>query len=552
MSLTSSLASLVLALPPRQSRRIRVDRAVPVPMRDGVTLVGDRYVPEGNDRPPLVLMRSPYGRGMIFGLMARLFAERGFQVFLQSCRGTGGSGGVFSPMRQERADGVDTVRWLGDQPWFGGRLYTFGLSYLGYVQWAIAAEAGHLIDAMGLQVTLSNFRNETLAFGGFTQEGSLEWSRIIDSLQNRRPLKDRLLRRAPRVNMKQIHQHLPLNELDRLATGRTLPWWQEWLAHDQPDDPWWAQVDQSEATRSVAVPAVMVGGWRDIFLPWQIRDFEAMQARGRDVWLTIGPWGHASLAGMAEGFRQSHALFAAHSRGEQPLPERDRVMLYVMGADTWRGYPSWPPPDSRQASLYLTDGRLAMTPAETAGSSRWRYDPSDPTPSVHGPKVMGGARKPDMSRLERRRDVVTFSSPPLTADCDLIGPVAGELYLRSSLEHTDVYVCLCDVDTRGRALHVLDGYMRLRPGDAPPDHDGVRTVRVDCWPTAYRFRRGHRIKLLVASGAHPRYARNTGTGEPLGSVTRLVASDQELFHDAVRPSRLIVTVSGSRNELPLA
>jgi len=272
-------------------------------MRDGVVLLADRVYAHGREAAPVVLMRSPYGRGALFGLIARLFAERGLQVVVQSCRGTFDSGGSLDPMRQEQADGLDTVDWIRSQPWFPGRLYTYGVSYLGFAQWAIAKPAGEKIDGMALNVTLSNFRDETLAFGGSTLEGSLAWMSMMQ-LPKKRGLSGILQvlsssRRAAQLSL--IHNHLPLKDLDQLATGERVSWWQDWVGHDDPEDPWWSAVDHSATVADVMVPTTMIGGWRDIFLPHQIRDFEAMQAAGRDVWLTVGPWVHATQAGWQRG-----------------------------------------------------------------------------------------------------------------------------------------------------------------------------------------------------------------------------------------------------------
>jgi len=543
MGLMSRLAGRRYRLNPASSRRVQVEKDLRVPMRDGVMLLADRWHAPGAGRSPVVLIRSCYGRGALFGTTARLFAERGFQVILQSTRGIDGSGGEFQPFRQERADGLDTLSWVRSQPWFGGRLYTFGLSYLGYTQWAMAEQAGRGIQAMALHVTLSNFRNETLASGGFTLDGSLSWARMMSGMVAGAPLwKQALKLRFP--IRPAILNHLPLKELDRLAIGREVSWWQDWLRHGDPDDPWWSEVDHSGRAAQVTAPAVLVGGWRDIFLPSQIKDFEAMQRAGRKAWLTVGPWDHTAQEGMAESMRQGLELFSADAAGTTPFAGRDRVRLYVGGADQWRDYPAWPPPGSREQRLYLRAGnRLSGQPAQGAcAPSSYVYDPSDPTPAVHGPRLSNTRKVQDMAALAGRPDTVCFTSAPLGEDAEAIGPVGVELQVRTSAASADFYACLCEVDRKGRALHVVDGYRRIRARDAPVDARGSRTVTLECWPTAHRFRRGHRLQLIVASGAHPRYARNPGTDEPLGSATAMVSSRQQILHDATSRSALVLTV----------
>ena len=544
-SILRYLVGRILRLPPRRHARICVERDITVPMRDRVVLLGNRHFPAGQEKGPVVLMRSPYGRGSLFGLMASLFAEQGLQVVVQSVRGTGGSGGQFNPMRQERCDGADTVDWVRAQPWFSGHLYTFGPSYLGNAQWAMASELPEALDGLALAVTLSNFHDELHSFGGFTLGGTLSWTQTMVQLIDAKPGKG--MARPDPDGVRKVANHLPLGTMDQAATGRTVAWWQDWVNHDDPQDPWWQAIDHGGAVASLAAPTFMVGGWQDIFLPFQLRDFQVRQAAGREAWLTVGPWSHAAPGAMAEGLRQAIRAFAELSAGRTPNAGRDRVRLYVQGAKKWREYPSWPPPGNQELCYYLADGGQLATSAPSAlGAARFVYDPSDPTPSVHGPKVMGGARRRNMRQLEDRSDAILFTSEPIDQACEVIGPVAVALSVRSEREHGDVYACLCDVDERGRSQQVSDGYLRLRPGEPAVDGSGVRRIVIHCWPTAYRFKRGHRFRLIIAGGAHPRYARNLGTGERAATATRMVPTHHEVLHGPDHRSALIMaTVQGA-------
>lgn len=538
------LAGKLLRLPPRQTGRVSVARDLPVRMRDGVELLADRHYASDAAPGPVVLMRSPYGRGALFGTMAALMAERGLQVVAQSVRGTTGSGGDFDPMRQERADGADTLAWVRAQPWFSGRLFTFGPSYLGNVQWAMASEAADHMDGLVLLMTLSNFRDEFLGFGAFTQAGMLEWSQLMQGMVDFVP--GQRMQRPKAGALDPVHGHLPVGTLDELAFGKTVSWWQDWVSHDDPDDSWWDPIDHSGAVTAVAAPTVMVAGWQDVFLPFQIRDFEARQAAGREAWLTIGPWSHSAPGGMLEGLRQAISVFARLGSGQPAFANRDRVRLFLQGAGEWREYPSWPPPGGRPLHFYLrSGGRLDLSPADgEEDGTRYTYDPADATPAVHGPRVMGMAKVRNMTELECRADSIAFTSAALERDIDIVGPVSVELSVRSDRDHTDFYACLCDVDKKGRPIQVVDGYLRLWPGKPDADSSGVRVITIECWPTAYRFRRGHQLRLIIASGAHPRYARNPGTGEPLATATELLTAHQEVLHGSIHGSSL------SLRELP--
>jgi putative CocE/NonD family hydrolase len=156
------------------------------------------------------------------------------------------------------------------------------------------------------------------------------------------------------------------------------------------------------------------------------------------------------------------------------------------------------------------------------------------------------ARQPvvDNRPLEARDDVLVFTGEPLAADLDAVGPVEAEVWMRSTREDTDLFVRICDVDPGGASWNVTDALIRLRPGEPPRDDDGVARVRFELWPIAHRFRAGQRIRVQVSSGAHPRYARNPGTGEDALAATRLLSADQEVFHDAARPSAVMLSVVG--------
>ena len=130
----------------------------------------------------------------------------------------------------------------------------------------------------------------------------------------------------------------------------------------------------------------------------------------------------------------------------------------------------------------------------------------------------------------------------LTEDLTVIGPLTASLFVRSSLEHTDFFVRLCDVSEKGMSHNLSDGIIRLAPGSVEQQEDGVFKLDIAMWPTANTFRAGHRIRLQVSSGAHPLFNRNAGTGEPLATGANLRSADQEVFHDAEHPSSIALHV----------
>jgi uncharacterized protein len=567
MSRARHLASEILArrmrLPRAQTLDVVCRRDLRVAMDDGVVLLADRWVArEGADRPaPTVLVRSPYGRRQFVALLfGRLLAERGLQVVIQSVRGTFGSGGTFSPF-DERADGLATLRWLRAQPWHTGRVGTLGPSYLGFVQWAVAAEAGEDLAAMSIHVSASQFHGQTYAGDSLSLESVASWLVII-AIQERR-LAPLALGRALR-QLTAMLSELPLTELDTRATGAPLPWFQEAFASRARQDPFWARRDFSDRVPEVTAPVQFVGGWYDILLPWMLEDFAPLQAAGRAPQLLIGPWAHTSPALAAAAQRDGLAWMRAHLLADPRLVRSSPVRLMVTGERSgggWRDLPWWPPREAVAQSQYLRSGfELHETAAgegegegegEGAGEGarpgdRYRYDPHDPTPSLGGPVLLSREPVVDNAPLEARADVLTYTGAALERTLEAIGDVWVELWLRASSPDFDVFARVCDVDTAGVSRNVCDALTSVAPGRFEQDAGGAWRVRLRLWPIAHRFAAGDRIRLLVSSGAHPRYARNPGTGEDPAAATAqaMRAVDIEVVRDAAHPSRLVLPVMG--------
>jgi putative CocE/NonD family hydrolase len=527
-----------MKLPAAAPGGVRVERDLRVPMRDGVELLADLYTPWDAGPMPTVLVRTPYGRRGAYGLLYGLvYAQRGLQVLVQSVRGTFGSGGEFAPF-DERDDGLDTVDWVEAQPWHEGALVMAGASYLGLVQWAVAGAAGDRLAAIVPTVTASQFHGATYG-GGLALESLASWHTMV-SVQEKPLAGLHMLGRL--AKLRGAYDHLPLGELDLEVLGESSPYFREALERTAADDPYWEARSHVGNVGDVEASVLLIAGWHDLFAPWQLDDYVALRKAGRDVRLLVGPWTHTSRELWAMSTRESIRFLRAQLLGDERLLRGPRVRVYVGGSGEWRDLRDWPPPRASERRFHLHDGgRLDAAAPLPSAADGYRYDPADPTPAVGGPVLL--ARKPvvDNRELERRSDVLVYTTAPLEAAVDAIGPARAEVFVRSTLEHFDVFVRVCEVDRLGASRNVSDALERVTPA-AERDEDGVVRVSFALWPMAHRFRRGHRIRVQVSSGAHPRYARNTGTGEPLVSATTLVAADQEVFHDPERPSAVTLTV----------
>jgi putative CocE/NonD family hydrolase len=545
VSAASWFVARMLKLPRAHDTAVTLERDVRVPMDDGVDLLADIYTPAGAGPHPTVLVRSPYGRRPPLGLvLGRLFAERSYRVVMQSCRGTFGSGGVFEPNFNERADGLATIRWIEQQPWFDGRLAMNGPSYLGGVQWAVADDAGTALRALCSHVTYSNISQHWFAGGSLSLEDTVEWTTMV-STQHERSAGLRALFQTRERRFDRMANELPIVEFDQRLIGRRVPYFREIVEHPELDDPYWEPVDHSKRVASVVAPVLQVGGWYDIFLPVQLDDYRTLVAAGNQPRLVIGPWTHAASKGFAAQAVESLRWLDVHLREVGSVNRALPVRVLVMGADQWRDFASWPPPGYEAQRWHLQlGGRLDPgAPAESAPDT-YTYDPADPTPIIGGTllrRSTGGRR--DQAATEARRDVLVYSSDVLARDVEVIGEISAEIHVSSDLEHFDVFVRLCDVDEKGHSFNVCDGIARVSPRSSfRRAEDGTWTIPVAMWATAQRFRAGHRIRVQVASGAHPRFVRNLGTDEPLATGTKMRVARQEVHHDRRHPSAIILPV----------
>jgi putative CocE/NonD family hydrolase len=269
-----------------------------------------------------------------------------------------------------------------------------------------------------------------------------------------------------------------------------------------------------------------------------MRDFTALCQAGCEARITVGPWGHTDIDLGATAMQDALEWFNRHLRGMKPEP-RERVKLFVIGADEWRYFDSWPPRESVVEHWHLQPERkLLDRPAPESTADHYVYDPADPTPSIGGPMLSPGSFSVDNAKLEARADVLTYTSEPFLEQRDIIGPVAAELHVSSTAASADFFVRLCDVNAAGVSKNICDGLQRIKIKSA----GAPQRVRVEMWPTAYRIAKGHRLRVQISSGAFPRWARNLGGNESFARATQLHRGTQSIYHSSERPSAVIVPI----------
>jgi putative CocE/NonD family hydrolase len=525
---------------------VRPDVAVAMP--DGVSLLGDHYRPAADDRPlPVVLIRSPYGRaGLVAVLSAAPLARRGFQVFVQSTRGTFGSGGQFRPFTSEREDGLATVAWLRAQPWCDGQVAMAGPSYLGHTQWAVAPYADPPLRSVSLDVTAAEITTAFYDHGAPLVKNALNWTARIG--RQERGLASAIPTPRQMARMQRALRKVPLQAADVDVAGAPVTFWRDFTGHASPADKFWAGADHHRADLTRLPPVSMVTGWWDLFVREQLRDYAAIRAAGVTARITVGPWLHGDPGELREITRQDIAWLDHHLRGGPPPPGAP-VRVFLQNTGSWLEFEQWPPPVAVATAYYLRAAGSLSRAAEPGDCppDTFVYNPADPTPSAGGPLLQRPARQADNTAIEARPDVLTYTTGPLPASLDLVGPVHARIFVRTGRPHADVFVRVCDVDLKGVSRNVVDGIRRLCPQTVPAadvqiGDDAILAVELELYPTAYRVQAGHRIRVQISGGAFPRYARNFGTGEPFGSATRALPCQFAVHHDANHPAHVLLPV----------
>ena len=570
---------------------LSIDADVAVPMRDGVTLATDLWRPAGAGPWPVLLARTPYGRTSTAHLGnpklpdIRTLVDSGYLVIVQDVRGTGGSPGLMEPHRFDRSDTADTVAWVTGQAWCDGNVGMWGASYMGFAQWQAATLASPALRAIAPMMTSADaYRAWHSAQGAVSLSTLFNWSARMAVANLSHPTsngpsdrRDAAEIRAALENVDVLYA-LPIGHQGALFRG--LPWLGEMLAH--PDhDAYWKSLAALDRSPAITVPALNVTGWYDVFAREVVRSYTTMRRTGGSAAaregqrLVIGPWGHGHGADLGVfpdrsfgpgGSVQAAAITQAHLRffdrwvrGRTDVDTGARVRIFVMGPDQWRDEDDWPLPDTRYEDYFLHsagranssegDGRLHRSPADADVSDSFSYDPLDPVPTAGGATlgVDGFAGPADQSDVERRDDVLCYTSEPLRTPLEVTGHVALTVHVSSTAVDTDITGKLVDVFPDGRAIILCEGLCRMRyrisvHRPEPLEPGRIVEATVDLGVTSNVFRPGHRIRLEVSSSDFPRYDRNTNSGGAIAFTTDVQVALNRIFHGPGHPSRLTLPV----------
>jgi putative CocE/NonD family hydrolase len=491
---------------PKVSRRpaqneVLVRKNVMIPMRDGVRLAADLYHPaqggkEAAGRFPALLSRTPYNKSGI-EREGRYFAERGYVVVANDVRGRYQSEGTWRLIVDDPQDGLEVVAWIARQEWSDGKIGTFGTSYPGGTQHALAEmNPAHLTTMVPID-SVSNCGVSGMRHGGAFELRFMNWIFQTGAPNSKAALANPALQQALAESGRRIREHADSLPIRPGTTPlRVAPEYESWLVEAMrsgPESPFWHTKGMSVVDHIgdyADVPVLHVTGWYDSWTRQVTMNYEALsQAKKSPQRLVIGPWVHGgqngNTAGEVEFTRDAGIdLRAFHLRwydrwlrGEKNGVDDDPpVLLYIMGSGDdrrspggrlqrggfWRAERAWPIARARATTFYLgAHGKLERkAPESQSASTTYTFDPRQPVPTLggnissnQGLMASGGFdQRPredthasgNRLPLSERRDVLVFRTEPLEEDLEVTGTTQVKLWISSTAPDTDFTAKLLD------------------------------------------------------------------------------------------------------------
>ncbi|MET0493450.1 MAG: CocE/NonD family hydrolase [Actinoplanes sp.] len=535
-----------------------VTRNVLAPMRDGVRLAADLWLPTTNAPVPAVLFRTPYGRSAYHAdvLRPQQCVEAGFAAIVQDMRGRSDSEGRWEPLNWavEAEDTYDTVEWVAAQTWCSGAVGMSGVSYSGTVQHTSSLLRPPHLRAIAPTMASSPEFDRVESGGSLRLDLAISWLAVTCLDWVLRPGVTGLDTQSIGLILRAVsdprflYLTRPLRDLPLFGiAGFPITFDELYSRLNHPAD---------ANAIDLEIPTLHIGGWFDISHSTAVNLFRRQAAAGNQAsHLVMGPWAHSNHLPQSQGQVNFGALasaggarlpalvldfFREHLAGESATVPR--VKYFLMNSGNWYEDQAWPPPASEPQHLFLgTDGIAgSLTPSRpegAAGADEYRYDPDDPTPTVGGRNLNVGRLSPgpiSQEALHVRSDLLRYTGSSVTEPLDIVGAVKAKLFVSSSAVDTDFFVKLLDVDPAGVAVAVCEGGIPLRHRFGY-DHEQqyspgeVASLDVDLGHTAWRVLPDHRLALQIQSANFPQLNPNPNTGEPVGdSVNSVVATNTVL------------------------
>lgn len=539
---------------------------VKIQMRDGIHLAANVFLPEGEGPFPVILNRTPYIKDNTDRIKRYTeFVSAGYAVVCIDVRGRGNSEGEFNPLFQEIEDGYDSLEWCGTQPWSTGKVGTFGGSYEGWTQvFPMRLQSPYHKAAMLLCTPSMHPFHEAWHWSGVPMPIMALWNLFTSG----KTAKEQIMT----LDWEAVLKTRPLKDMMK-NLGVELEHFKERVKHERFDEyyqPLWNEGIYDRAQ----VACYHVTGWFDDDQRGTLEHFPAFahahpdpQVR-RSQKLLIGPWPHRlsiDTSKLGDFDYGSHSMvplvketirwFDYWLKGiENGVVDEPQCRMFLMGENRWFETDSFPIKEANETSFLLgADGPANSLAGQgvlsnehgRAASSMFTYNPERPAPTPFWKESFQNGTNEDLRPIQRRDDVLVFTSEPLEKPLNVVGRIRAELFVSTSALDTDFVARLSDVHPDGYAQRLNSGILRLRfregyekirltePGE-------ILKIDVDLWATGHQFKPGHSIRLDITSSGYPTWAPNYNTGGKIWEEVEPVIAEQTLYHSLQYPSRLVL------------
>lgn len=515
--------------------KVKREPQVLIAINDSIILRADIYHPKGLEKAPSVLIRVPLDNNIQGKTKSKLFghlwAKRGYNVIIQGVRGKFDSEGKHIPFENEREDGINTLKWLQDQPWHNGKTGMWGGSYFGYTQFVLYDQKELGLNCLFTHISSTSNYDMFHPNGSFALETALFWA------TRSHPKYDT---QYPYEKLKPGYDQLNVLDADNVV-NEDIKFYNDWASHTTKDS-FWIRIDGKKRMRNLEMPVTMMAGWFDPYLTSQINDFQELKLNPvesvkNESKLIIGPWGHARTIIMPDGYedqayREASLQYSLdwydRHLNQKEIKETPPVKLFVMGINEWRYENEFPLERTAYTKYFLDSeesiGILQSAEAKAAGNISYIYDPLNPVPSIGGAVLGPRSGCEIQNEIEKRSDVQIFSTPTLTENLEVTGPIKLELYVKTNAKSTDFTAKLVDVYPDGNAYNIAEGILR-----SDYVNDEITKITIELNPTSIVFLKDHKIRLEISSSNYPRFSRNLNTGEDLGNTETVNAINTIYF-----------------------
>ena len=534
-------------------------------MRDGTELSCDVYVADDNEKLPLILLRTPYGKGSDqIQDTALKFNSKGFHFVACDVRGRGDSDGKFEPYFNEASDGYDLITWCSSLDISDGNVFSYGASYSARIQWLTAlAHPPNLKGMISIVSPSDPFVEDPT---GYPSPMTIQW---LYSISGRTMQNGRL------IPWENVFKELPLISLPDL-TGRKIPFWRKYF-ENEPSSKFWSPLYYQTRFSSLDIPVLHISGWYDDEQIGTFINYTGMRKKAKSEFskenqsMIIGPWPHnvnssTKLGRLDFGKDSVIDLISLEAEWlrtvlESRALERGRVKLFIMGLNRWVDFPDWPIESSSEMSFYLRsggransssgDGLLSAIKSYQKGIDsdfdEYIYDPLDPVPFITEQSFAQIGGPDDYSEIEKRSDILVYTSDSLSKSLLIVGNIRAELYVSTSAPDTDFTAKLLDLWPENFAQRLNDGIVRLRYRSGFEREEEVKPeeiikISVDLWNNGVRIPPGHRLRIEISSSAFPKYSRNQNISGRQAITKNLQSAVQRVYHGSLYPSRIILNV----------